>query len=172
MAHTEQQFFIFQTRRRFPLHFKGGTVLEVGSYNVNGSVREYFEEPALYVGLDLAPGKDVDVVCHGADYKSTALFDVVISAETFEHDFRWEDTFNNMHKLCRVGGLVIFTCAANKRHEHGTPRTTPQDSALATEYYKNLNAQDFEEYFDLRGWFSWYTWEARENDLYFWGVKR
>lgn len=172
MAHTEQQFFIFQTKRRFPLHFKGGKILEVGSCNINGTIRHHFETPELYIGLDLAPGKDVDVVCHGADYRTTELFDVVISTEVFEHDARWEDTFCNMIDKCRSGGLIIFTCAANKRHEHGTPRTTPQDSALATDYYKNLNAYDFEHRFDLRSEFSWYMWEAEDHDLRFVGVKR
>lgn len=172
MSHVEQQFFIFQTKRRFPLSFKGGKVLEVGSCNINGSVKEFFEAPELYIGLDLAPGRDVDIVCHGADYRTTELFDVVISTECFEHDCRWSDTFENMIRLCRSGGLIIFTCAANKRHEHGTPRTTPQDSALATDYYKNLNVYDFERRFDLRSDFSWYGFEARQNDLYFFGIKK
>lgn len=173
MSHPEQQQFIARTRLRFLDHFtKKNKVLEVGSYNVNGSVREFFIDPLLYIGLDVASGKDVDQVCHGADYETTDCFDVVISTECFEHDIRWDETFANMCKLCRPGGLVIFTCAAANRHEHGTPRTTPQDSALATEYYKNLNVKDFELRFDLRHYFSHYCFEARENDLYFFGVKR
>lgn len=172
MAHAEQRDFILRTKERFTFHFLGGKILEVGSYNVNGSVREFFEAPDMYVGLDLAPGKDVDVVCHGADFKTIYRFNVVISTECFEHDRRWPETFANMMKLCTSGGLVVFTCAANQRHEHGTPRTTPQDSALATDYYRNLNAVDFERIFDLKQEFSWYMWEARDHDLYFAGVKR
>lgn len=172
MSHPEQQQFIARTRLRFFNRFDHTKVLEVGSYNVNGSVREFFIDPAMYIGLDLAPGKDVDVVCHGADYRTDVRFDVVISTECFEHDSRWQDTFANIIRLCESQGLVIFTCAANQRQEHGTPRTTPQDSALATSYYKNLNVIDFEQAFVLSEWFSWYCFEARENDLYFFGVRR
>lgn len=174
MAHEEQKQFIARTRLRFLDHFTHTAVLEIGSCNINGSVREFFIDPAYYVGLDLAPGKDVDEICHGADYRSTTPFDVVISTECFEHDERWAETFANMIQLCRSGGLVVFTCASHGRHEHGTPRTTPQDSALATPYYRNLYVKDFELNFGvtLSGAFSSYCFEARQSDLYFWGVKR
>lgn len=172
MAHAQQQAFIAGVKNMFPASFVGTKVLEVGSYNVNGSVRQFFESPTLYIGLDLAPGRDVDVVCHGADYHSHTLFDVVISTECFEHDIRWEETFDNMVNLCKPGGLVVFTCAAHHRQEHGTLRTSPADSAIATTYYKNLNVINFERAFMLRELFGWYGWEARDHDLFFFGVKR
>lgn len=172
MSHPQQMQFVTRTRLRFIDHFANTKVLEVGSYNINGSVREFFIEPTMYVGLDLAPGKDVDVVCNGADYRSDTLFDVVVSTECFEHDSRWDETFANMIRLCRSGGLVLFTCASHGRQEHGTPRTTPQDSALATEYYRNLNVIDFEDASDLVEYFSCYSFEVCGADLYFWGVKR
>lgn len=171
MSHEAQRQFIGQVKQRFPSSFIGGKVLEVGSYNVNGSVREFFWGPLKYIGLDLAPGKDVDVVCNGAEYKTEERFDVVISTECFEHDRRWVETFNNMMQLVKRGGLIIFTCASHNRHEHGTPRTSPFDSALATEYYRNLNVFDFEREWHLNTLFSWYCFEARENDLYMWGVR-
>ena len=42
----------------------GATVLEVGSYDVNGSVRPYIEslDPAQYLGVDAGPGPSVDRV--------------------------------------------------------------------------------------------------------------
>lgn len=172
MAHPEQTQFVALTKLRNHQYFNNTSVLEIGSYNVNGSVRQFFDNPKEYIGLDLAPGKDVDVVCHGADYAPGRQFDVVISTECFEHDSRWYLTFENMIELCRPGGLVIFTCAANNRHEHGTPRTTPQDSAMATDYYKNLNVVDFEKKWNMKFDFSHYCFEARDHDLYFWGVKR
>lgn len=173
MSHPEQQDFIRRTKQRYPEYFSPGTsVLEVGSYNVNGSIRSFFQAPLPYIGLDLAPGKDVDVVCHGADFKYDPYFDIVISTECFEHDARWAETFVNMVRLCRSGGLVVFTCAANYRHEHGTRRTTPQDSAVATDYYRNLNVIDFESMFVLRDAFNFYSFEANGNDLYFVGVKK
>lgn len=172
MAHTEQRWFIEGVKARFPAWFTNTKVLEVGSYNVNGSIRDLFDTPTLYTGLDLAPGEDVDVVCSGAEYDTDIRFDVVISTECFEHTAQWHEVFGNMHRLCKPGGLVVFTCAAYQRQEHGTPRTSPADSALASEYYCNLNVKDFEDQFPLLSMFHWYGWEARGNDLYFYGVKR
>ncbi len=172
MAHPEQYAFIAGVKARWPYHFTHSKVLEVGSYNVNGSVRELFSAPTLYIGLDVAPGRDVDVVCSGADYDTDVRFEVTISTECFEHTADWRRILHNMHRLTVPGGLVLFTCAANQRHEHGTPRTSPADSAMATEYYRNLNVKDFEQSLPLLDMFQWYGWEARYNDLYFYGVKR
>lgn len=172
MAHAAQQGFIAGVKARWPAHFVRTKVLEVGSYNVNGSVREFFEEPTLYIGLDVAPGRGVDVVGDGADYDTEERFDVVISAECFEHNPRWIDTFINMIRLCKSEGLVILTCATNERPEHGTKRTSPADSALVTDYYRNLSVLDFENCVGPPKVFAWYGWEMRGNDLYFYGVKR
>lgn len=165
-------WFVAGVRYRFPTFFHQSTVLEVGSYNVNGSVRQLFTESKRYVGIDLAPGKDVDVVCAGHAYDTDIQFDTVISTECFEHDPNWALTFLNMHRLCKPEGLVIFTCAAADRHVHGTLEIAPQDSALPTNYYKNLNVIDFELAFTLRAMFSDYIFEARHADLYFYGIKR
>lgn len=172
MAHQEQMNFVEGVKRRFPAFFEHVAVLEVGSYDVNGSVKQFFDSPLFYTGLDLAPGKGVDVVCAGHLFDYPVPYDTVISTECFEHDPMWYYTFKNMHRLCRQGGLVLFTCAGHQRHEHGTPRTTPQDSALATDYYENRYALDFETRFPLVQMFSHYCLETREADLYFFGVKR
>ncbi len=171
MAHLTQMLFIAGIKARFPKFFKNVDVLEVGSYNINGSCRQYFEG-CNYIGIDLAPGKDVDVMCSGKDFKSATQFDTVLSTETFEHDPDWKLTFENMHRLAKPEGLIVFTCAANNRHEHGTIRTTPDDSLVSTDYYCNLNVLDFEERFNLREWFYWYCFEARQDDLYFAGLKK
>ena len=50
--------------------FDGKRVLEVGSKFVNGSVRpliEKFCSPRDYVGVDIEPGKYVDVVSSGRE---------------------------------------------------------------------------------------------------------
>ena len=65
-----------------------GIVLEVGSYNVNGSPREVFQaEAKSYIGVDMDEGPDVDRVVNGEEL-TTAFdhtFDTVICMETLEH---------------------------------------------------------------------------------------
>ena len=60
----------------------------------------------------------------------------------------WRETFVNMHRMTRPGGIVAFTCASRGRLEHGTTRTRPFDSpaslAIGWDYYRNLNREDFE----------------------------
>ena len=64
-------------------------VLDVGSMDLNGSYRELFDDPQWhYTGVDLEPGKGVDVVL-GSPYAWGAIpsdsFDIVISGQALEH---------------------------------------------------------------------------------------
>ena len=45
----------------------------------------------------------------------TASFDVVISCECFEHNPYWRETFLNMTRVLRPGGLFVLTCATTGR---------------------------------------------------------
>lgn len=177
MAHPAQMNFIRSLSMSFPDHFKGRKVLEIGSLDINGSVRAFFKD-CDYLGLDVAPGKGVDLVCEGQNFEGPdASFDVTISCECFEHNPEWIATFKNMIRLTRSRGLVIMTCATTGRPEHGTTRTTPQDSPLTVgkgwDYYKNLKVSDFEEAFFLEEYFSNYSFSVNTaaNDLYFWGLR-
>lgn len=174
MAHNEQRQFIQKTKDHFPEFFNNVQVIEVGSLNINGTVRDFFTEPKSYLGLDLIEGKDVDMICKGKDYTPDFLVDTVISTECFEHDKDWKETFQNMIDMCMGGGLVIFTCASEGRHEHGTTRTSPADSPATTDYYENRVKKDFEEAFDINSIFkkSLFEYNPVTCDLYFWGIKK
>jgi hypothetical protein len=81
-----------------------------------------------------------------------------------------------MIRLCKSGGLVVFTCATTGRPEHGTERSTPQDSPLTIakgwSYYLNLTAEDF-SFVDFDSIFAEYQFSVNSQscDLYFYGVK-
>ena len=162
-----------------PEFFNGVSVLEIGSYNVNGSVRQFFNAPKRYIGVDLIEGPGVDVVCDGDKFYESVKFDVAISTECFEHTADYLAIFENMTALVRPGGLVMFTCATTGRAEHGTPRTSPKDSPGTCQvsgdranYYRNVTADHFPEldldiYFSSRAFFV----NEQSHDLYFLGVK-
>lgn len=177
MSHKEQIEFVSQVKKKYPNSFYNKCVVEIGSLDINGSVRQFFGN-CVYVGVDVGPGPGVDVVSLGHQYKMSNSFDVVISCECFEHDPHWKDTFLNMIDLCKPGGLVLFTCATIGRKEHGTIDNEPQSSPLTVNigwnYYKNLTKENFINHFNLSDYFE--NFEFSDNmtsfDLYFSGIKK
>jgi hypothetical protein len=176
MSHSQQRDFVEKLKNHLPKYFNQKSVLEVGSLNVNGTLRDFFTE-CRYIGIDVSPGNEVDVVCEGQNYNApNNTYDVVSSAECFEHNPYWFETFQNMIRLCKDGGLVFFTCATDGRPEHGTSKTTPLDSPLTVQlgwdYYKNLNENDFRSKLNFDSYFSEYHFEVNDesHDLYFWGI--
>jgi SAM-dependent methyltransferase len=177
MAHPEQFDYIETLKNKFPQSFKEKKVLEVGSLNINGSIRTLFDK-CDYTGLDLESGSCVDVVCEGQNYDAPdESYDVVSSVECFEHNPYWKETFLNMIRMCKTGGLVFFTCATDGREEHGTSKSRPDSSQFTVnkgwEYYQNLNETHFKE-INLDQYFSEYKFDVNTNsqDLYFYGIKK
>jgi hypothetical protein len=172
MSHQSQLNFVHSVKDIFPYFFKNKKVLEVGSLDINGTVRIFFNN-CDYVGVDLAEGNGVDLV--GRIHMLPLIdnsFDTVISCECFEHDKHWKETFETMWRIAK--GLVIFSCATTGRPEHGTTATSPADSPFTNDYYKNLTEEDFREAFYLNDMFSKYEFKVnqRPEDLYFWGLKK
>lgn len=170
--HPEIDNFVATVKMKFPRYFEKTKVLEVGSQDINGSVRKHFDN-CDYLGIDLgwAPGVDKihDIT---SDNPIRQEFDVVISSEMLEHCKKWEKALINMYYNTRPGGLLIITCAGPKRQEHGTHKVHPQDSKFTLDHYRNISVKDFDSvlpdiYFDenslglYRG----------ETDLYFWGIR-
>lgn len=94
---------------------KGKRVLEVGSFNVNGSVRDFVVGlgPAEYVGVDISEQEDyVDIVMDAGELVSRFgpdSWDVVISTEMLEHAAERDAAVNNMKAVLRPGGLALVT---------------------------------------------------------------
>jgi len=172
MAHEEQSDFCKSVKEKFPNHFKGVKVLDIGSLDINGNNRYLFED-YTYIGVDLGEGKNVDVVCRGHEYKPKEHYDTIISTECFEHDEYWKETILNIIEHLKEGGLFLFTCATEGRGEHGTRRTSPQDAPFVGDYYRNLTEEIIKGEINLDEWFSEYQFSSRQNpaDLYFWGIK-
>ena len=177
MAHPEQQLFVAHCKRFLPAWFKNKTVLEIGSLDVNGSVRTFFED-CRYVGIDVGVGKGVDIVAAGESFAgATHGFDVVISCEAMEHNPCWRETLQNAVRMLKPDGLLLLTCATYGRRQHGTPRYSPDDSpptvAGASSYYRNLGESDCRTAGDFDDWFCWHRFFTDHviRDLYLVGLR-
>ena len=176
MSHFEQKKFIEFSLDELKKknNFNNLSVLDVGSFDVGGSVRDFFKKNN-YIGVDLIKGPNVDIVLNGSElYKLKKNFDIVISCECFEHAKDWKEIFLSMYDVCEVDGYVIFTCASRGRIEHGTLRTINSDSPGTTgTYYKNIFKSEFIKSFDLKKMFQKYEviYNFKSSDLYFIGKK-
>ena len=96
------------------------TFFEIGSYNVNGSVRPLFARAASYVGIDVRPGPGVDLVLDvcDADLGMLPFADIVVTTETLEHAFHPALLIDAAVAMQRPGGALLLTCASAERAPH------------------------------------------------------
>ena len=97
-------------------------VLDVGSRDVNGSVREVAPAHAEYLGVDLVPGPGVDQVIDDPLKLPFAdgAFDVLVSSSCLEHDPCFWLTVAEMARVVRPGGLIYLNMPSNGPY-HGYP---------------------------------------------------
>jgi len=91
---------------------EGKRVIEVGSSDVNGSLRPILESwnPAEYVGIDIEPGPGVDLICPAdqlLEKFGQDSFDVVLSTCVLEHIKDWRGAISNMKKVCKPNGILL-----------------------------------------------------------------
>jgi SAM-dependent methyltransferase len=83
-------------------------VLEVGSFNVNGSVRSMFAEP--YIGLDMRDGPGVDVVGDVLTHHfGDGEFNTIVSTETLEHCAQPWKAIERMSYWLAPGGKMLIS---------------------------------------------------------------
>jgi len=180
--HEQARNFTLFVQDNFLNFFINKRVLDVGSGDINGNNRFLFNDQCQYEGNDVFAARNVTIVC-----KTSALpfenesFDTIVSTECFEHDPEYADSFRKIVAMLKPGGLFFFTCASTDRAEHGTRRTSPQDSFGTIgnvegwpDYYKNLTIEDFDAAVDVKKTFASYGayYHAGAKDLYFWGIKK
>lgn len=182
MSHPAQVDFVKRVKQENPEFFENKKVIEIGSLDINGTIRSFFEG-CEYVGVDVGEGPHVDLVCPGQEVDHPDnTYDVSCSCNCFEHNPYWVETFRNMHRMTREGGLVFVSAPTTGCPEHGTHGHKPEDSPLTIKrgwnYYKNLTEQDYRDNFNLDEMFSSYTFEENHverpeaHDIYFHGFKK
>ncbi|MBL4885345.1 MAG: methyltransferase domain-containing protein [Planctomycetaceae bacterium] len=171
MSHFAQRKFCSKVKQKFSNYFENKRVLEIGSRDVNGSVRNLFEN-CDYIGIDAVQAAGVDQVCLGHEFNDAPnSFDVVCAVEVFEHDPYAKQTVANMLNLLRPGGLFFMTCAGQGRPEHGTTRTGPLYGPDA-DFYCNVSSSMFLEWVQDSPFEEIFLQYNRESsDLYCFAIK-
>jgi SAM-dependent methyltransferase len=98
------------------------TVLDVGSLDVNGSLRVFANPAWYYLGVDQVTGPGVEDVLedpHHLPYIDD-FFDLVVSTSCLEHDPMFWLTFAEMARVVLPGGFIYISAPANGPY-HGHP---------------------------------------------------
>lgn len=179
--HIQARDFTLFVRSILPSYFINKRVLDVGSGDINGNNRFLFEN-CEYHGNDVVEANNVTIVSRTKDLPfEDNTFHTIVSTECFEHDPEYKESFKKIYKMLKPGGLFFFTCASTGRDEHGTRRTSPNESYGSmnniqdmSDYYKNLTEIDLNEVLPLNVLFSvWDTYyNNKAKDLYFVGIKK
>lgn len=144
--------------RQFTIDFlkdkRFSKVLEVGSRNVNGSIKNQFvDKYDEYIGLDLIEGTGVDIVDDAMNipkHWSTETFDLVICVETLEHVKDPVQVVKNMRNVLKKGGWMLITTPGANHPEHGWPSDYYR---FLENTYRDVFFEGFEEcHFETKTW--------------------
>lgn len=119
-------------------------ILDVGSLDVNGSVKDLFND---YTGVDMRQGKNVDVQAkaNSLPFKDD-LFDNVLCLEMLEHDDCFWESIPEMVRVLKPGGMFAITTRGINFPKHGYPhdywRFTLDSMRLLLKDLKNVYAND------------------------------
>ncbi|MBI2415262.1 MAG: class I SAM-dependent methyltransferase [Candidatus Kerfeldbacteria bacterium] len=83
--------------------------------------RSLFKGATEYIGLDIVPGPQVDIVGEAWHLPfPDASFDVLITTQVFEHTMKLTETMAEIRRVVKPGGY-IFISAPFAFQEHGAP---------------------------------------------------
>jgi len=118
-------------------------IVEIGSRDVNGSIRQFAAPQHDYIGVDFDPGRGVDIVIEDPYVfpLETGSADFVLTSSCFEHsEFFWL-TFLECQRILKPEGVLYLNVPSNglfHRHPVDCWRFYP-DSGLALARWANRN---------------------------------
>lgn len=129
-------------RIRLDFPFSSGDILDIGSLNVNGNVRDYFNDAKSYTGIDFRSGKDVDIVMNAHDLRKhfdSNSFDTVFCMDMLEHDDKFWITCEQINSVLKPGGYLIIVQPTIDFpiHKHPNDYWRATEAAFRDIYYKD-----------------------------------
>jgi SAM-dependent methyltransferase len=105
---------------------RGKDIIELGAYDVNGSLRPYVQSlnPRKYVGVDNVEGPGVDIIADVTnllEHFVYASFDLVIATELLEHVKDWRKAVSNIKHIIKPGGKALITVPSRGCGFHACP---------------------------------------------------
>lgn len=98
-----------------------GTIVEIGSQDINGSLREVAPTDCKYIGLDFVEGKGVDLILedpYSLPFPDESV-DCIVSSSVFEHSEMFWILFLEILRVLKPDGLFYLNVPANGAfHQH------------------------------------------------------
>lgn len=109
-----------------PEDIMGKRILDIGSKNWDETIFNYIHQnnPAKVIGIDILPGKEVDVVMDVSeivDRFGPNSFDLILSLESLEHIENWPLAVSNMKRVVKPKGSIVITTRSLGYPQHGFP---------------------------------------------------
>lgn len=92
-----------------------GLIVDVGSYDRNGSLRSVAPPAYDYCGIDMEPGPGVDL-CMQPDAPlplGDAVADAIVCSSVFEHTESFWELFLDMERVLKPGGYLYVNAPSN-----------------------------------------------------------
>lgn len=85
---------------------KKSSVVDIGSYDINGNYRGLFK--GKYIGVDIVAGPNVDVIMDSDEWKKLKDVDVAISGQTIEHIVDRASLLSSIFDILKPNGLLCI----------------------------------------------------------------
>lgn len=93
----------------------GKVIVEIGSQDVNGSIRQVAPSDAKYIGADFVDGKGVDVILedpYSLPFEDCSV-DVCVSSSVFEHSEMFWLLFLEILRILKPNGIFYVNVPSN-----------------------------------------------------------
>lgn len=133
-----------------------GRVLEIGSKDITGNVREYFSDAKSFTGTDMERGFNVDLIIDAHNllkkFKKNS-FDTILCFEMLEHDREFWTTVKIMHALVKKRGYLLISAPTFEfpLHRHPKDYFRYGEDAFREIIFKDFKVLNLEEVKDDSG---------------------